>query len=195
VKRLAVIGLLGLAVLAGCETSREEDEEFLRQQRERRARMAVPVQGLAMVLTAPRGVYPADEVIALEFRLVNAGREDLNLYAELEPEGWLITLEVSRAGGAIFYRSPAVALKQTRQRSHYISLRPGHFVGRTIRVPASRFRPGQYEFRVTYHNRRYDHCLASPKLDQADVEQLQGRAFVALWKGVVQSNVVRVEVK
>ena len=194
-KLAGTIALLGLVVLFGCSTSREEDEKFIRQQEELRNRTVVPVRGLALALTVPRPVYQANEMISLELRLVNAGREDLNLYAELEPEGWLITLEVSRAGGAIFYRSPPVALKQTRERSHYVALRPGHFVGRTIQVPASRFRPGLYEFRLTYHNQRYDYCLASPKLSKEDVEHVQDRAFVTLWKGIVQSNVVRVEVK
>ena len=182
-------------MLSGCSSSREKDEELNREQQERQQRRVIPVHGLGAVLRVRRPSYRGHEVIPLEVRLVNMGREDLNVYAELDPEGWLITLEVSRAGGPIFYRSPPIALKQTRERSHYVSLRPGHYLGRTIGLPASRFRPGTYEFRITYKNQSYDYCLASPKLSKEDVEQMQGRAFVLLWKGVVQSNVVTVEVE
>jgi hypothetical protein len=153
---------------------------------------------LQILLATDRREYAPNQPVCVDFRLFNKGTRPLNVYNELEREGWLVLFQIRgvKDKNPIYQSKQLQVLSQRKSDSLYLALPPGGMVGRfySLFTPGSPFPPGEYEVWAGYTN-TYERCLASLFFDDKDIEKLGPRAYVRLWTGQIVSNPVTIQIK
>lgn len=194
VRHMVLSGLLCLCV-AGCfarppePPDREKLRDGLHQPKE-----------LRLIVVTNKTKYKSGEPMTVQVMLQNTGQEEITVYNELWPPGWLIELEIQDGDGHRVYRSSPEVFERTLERSHYAVLYPLCFVGiyYTVEPNQELLEAGRYQLRAKYEN-RHDCCFASMEFTQDDLDRmakagLYEKAFVKPWTGDVWSNAVEFRV-
>ena len=155
---------------------------------------------LSLIVVTNKTKYKSGEPMTIQVMLQNTGQEDITVYNELWPPGWLIDLEIRDREKRTVYRSQPEVFERTLERSHYVVLYPLCFVGiyYTIEPNQELLKPGRYRLKAQYKN-SHDCCFASMELTQDDLDRmakagLYEKAFVKPWTGDVWSNAVEFKV-
>lgn len=153
---------------------------------------------LQVLIRADKLEYAPGEPVFVDFRLLNTGDRPLNVYNELEREGWLVFFQIRGVEDQkVVYQSTQMrVLTRRKSDSLYVALPPGGTVGRFYRlsVPGSPFPPGEYDIWAGYTN-TYETCLASLHFGDDEIKALGPRAYVRLWTGQIASEPVRIRAK
>lgn len=170
----------------------------------------VSTNGLALSLHPRKDMYKKPDTIFIDVKLTNvttlsstAPVGEINVYAELVPEGFLFTFDLFRLGKTKEQVHKSEILKidpkeQPGHYSHYVKLQPMFYFGRPIQIDSRRLPSGIYQL-VAYYTSDQKECLLSPRLTPDQIRLLEtergNEGFAKLWMGKLTSNTIVFEVK
>ena len=209
---LLIAGLLTLPLLAagcifGSSSLQTYRDVIAKDQRDR----TISLNGIALSLHPRKDVFKRNEPVLVDYRLTNVTAAsstspigEINVYAELVPEGFLVTFDLERLGKEKEQVHKSEVLKinpedEPGRYCHYMKLQPGFFVGRPLQFDSRRLKPGIYKMIAYYTNLDQKECLLSPRLTPDQIRLLEtekgNEGFARLWVGKLTSNTIVFEVK
>ena len=189
------------SLILACGTTSAEGTRTIIEGGKRRlggTRIGDATADIQVILRTDKYEYKTDEPIFLDFRIYNTGKKTVNVYNELEREGWLVMFEIreKKTRKPVYQSSPVRIPSRRKRDSLYVVLPSGGTTGRFYAIHNSGrpFTDGEYEIQAGYSN-SYETCLASLYFTEKDIKALGSHAYVRLWTGRILSRPIPISLK